>query len=110
MKTGLLSIKSSAEEAMRQLSTQISKRSGVSGSEVYAVIESFIDLIPERIMDGKIVRLGEFGSFSISLSSEGVDKAEDFTATNIKGNSLNFRPGKIFQKALDAADYKKVSE
>jgi len=81
---------------------------GLNSSEVYAVIESFIDLIPERIMDGKIVRLGEFGSFSISLSSEDVDKAEDFTASNIKGNSLNFRPGKIFQKALDAADYKKL--
>jgi len=102
--------KSSGEETTRQLATEISKRSGISSSEVFAVIESFIDLIPERISEGKIVRLGEFGSFSISLSSEGTEKAEDFNSSNIKGNSLNFRPGKIFQKVLNTVDYKKLSE
>lgn len=102
--------KSNGEETVRQLATEISKRSGLSSSEVFAVIEAFIDLVPERIAEGKIVRLGEFGSFSISLSSEGVEKAEDFNSSLVKGNSLNFRPGKIVQKVLDSVEYQKVSE
>jgi len=102
--------KSTGEETVRQLATEISKRNGLSTADVFAVLESFIDLVPERLAEGKIVRLGEFGSFSVSLSSEGVEKAEDFTAANVKSNSLNFRPGKLVQNALSTAEYKKVSE
>lgn len=102
--------KSTGEETVRQLATEISKRTNLSSAEVYAAIEAFIDLVPERLAEGKIVRMGDFGSFSISLSTEGVEKAEDFTAANIKGNSLNFRPGKLVQKVLDTVDYTKVAE
>jgi predicted histone-like DNA-binding protein len=100
--------KSTGEETVRQLATEISKRNGLSVADVFATIEALIDLVPERLEQGKIVRLGEFGSFSTSLSSEGVEKEENFTAANIKGNSLNFRPGKLVQKVLDGAEYKKA--
>jgi predicted histone-like DNA-binding protein len=102
--------KSTGEESTRQLATEISKRNGISVADVFATIEALIDLVPERLEQGKIVRLGEFGSFSTSLSSEGVEKQEDFTATNIKSNSVNFRPGKLVQKVLDTVDYTKVAE
>jgi predicted histone-like DNA-binding protein len=102
--------KSTGEESTRQLATEISKRNGISVADVFATIEALIDLVPERLEQGKIVRLGEFGSFSTSISSEGVEKQEDFTATNIKSNSVNFRPGKLVQKVLDTVDYTKVAE
>lgn len=102
--------KSNGEESVRQLATEISKRSGLSSVDVFAVIEAFIDLIPEKIAEGKIVRLGDFGSFNVTISSEGVEKAEEFTASLIRGNSLNFRPGKLVQKVLDTIEYSKVSD
>ncbi len=102
--------KSTSEETTRKLATEISKRTGLSVSDVIAVLEAFIDLIPERLIEGSIVRLGDFGSFNITLSSDGADKAEDFTPAMIKGNNLNFRPGKIIEKVLSTADYKKISE
>jgi len=102
--------KSTGEESVRQLATEISKRSGLSTSEVFAVIEAFIDLIPERISEGKIVRLGDFGNFSVSLSGDGAEKEEEFNSTFIKDISLNFHPGKVVQKVLDSVDYKKYSE
>lgn len=102
--------KSSGEETTRQLASEISKRNGLSSADVFAVLEAFIDLIPERLADGKIVSLGDFGSFSLTLSSEGAATAEEFTSALIKGNSLNFRPGKLIQKTLDTVDYVKVSD
>jgi predicted histone-like DNA-binding protein len=102
--------KSTGEETTRQLCTEISKRTGLSTSDVIAVVEAFIDLIPERLVEGNIVRLGDFGSFNITLSSDGADKAENFASSMIKGNSLNFRPGKIIEKVLSTADYKKIPE
>jgi predicted histone-like DNA-binding protein len=102
--------KSKDEQTTRQLATEISKRSGISVPDVMAVIESFIDLIPEKIADGNIVRIGDFGSFNLSISSEGTEKPEDFTASMIRSNSMNFRPGKIVQQVLDNVEYKKASE
>lgn len=102
--------KSTSEETTRKLATEISKRTGLSVSDVMAVLEAFIDLIPERLIEGAIVRLGDFGSFNLTLSSEGAATAEKFTQAMIKGNNLNFRPGKIVEKVLSTADYKLISE
>lgn len=102
--------KSNGEETVRQLASEISKRSGLSSVDVFAVIEAFIDLIPEKVAEGKIVRLGDFGSFNVTISSEGAEKAEEFTSALIRGNSLNFRPGKLVQKVLDTIEYSKVSD
>jgi predicted histone-like DNA-binding protein len=102
--------KSSGEETVRQLATEISKRTNLSTSEVFAAIEAFLDLVPERVAEGKIVRMGDFGSFSVSLSSEGTVTEAEFTAANVKGANLNFRPGKLFQKVIDTVDFTKSSE
>lgn len=102
--------RSISEETTRKLATEISKRTGSSVSDVMAVLEAFIDLIPERLLDGFIVRLGDFGSFNVTLSSEGVEKAEDFNQAMIKGVNINFRPGKVVEKVLSSADYKRISE
>jgi len=102
--------KSTGEETTRQFANEISKRTNLSTAEVFAALEAFLDLIPERISEGKIVRLGELGNFSISISSDGSEREEDFNATLIKGINLNFHPGKLVQKVLDTVDYAKVAE
>lgn len=102
--------KSHGEESIHQLSKEVSKRSGLSSSEVSAVLKTFIDLIPEKIAEGKIVRLGDFGSFYLTVQSEGVDNVEEFEVAKIKGNKLNFRSGKIVQETLKTVNYRKIEE
>ena len=99
---------SSGEITVRELSTQISKRSTVSTADVIAVLESLLEVLPERIAEGDIVRLGDFGSFNLTIRGKGSTKEEEVTTNNIIGNSLNFRPGKELQKALDTISYKKA--
>jgi len=101
--------KTSGEETTRKLATEISKRTNLSVSDVIAVIEAFIDLIPERLADGMIVRLGEFGSFYLTISSEGVEQPDDFNISMIKGYNINFRPGKEVGKVLNNIEYKKLA-
>ena len=100
--------KSSGEISLRDLANQISKRSTLSSVDVIAVLEAMLEVIPERISEGDIVRLGDFGSFSLTISSNGSEKEADVTASNIRDNSLNFRPGKHVQKILDVISYKKA--
>jgi hypothetical protein len=47
-------LKSSGEVTTRKLATEISKRTGLSVSDVIAVIAAFIDLIPEKIAGKEI--------------------------------------------------------
>jgi predicted histone-like DNA-binding protein len=72
-----------------------------------ATLEALIQVLPSEIAEGKIVQLGEFGSFGITLQSEGAETEEAFTASNIKRFSIRFRPGKIFKNTLNNAGYKK---
>lgn len=73
-----------------------------------AVLESLLEVLPERIAQSEIVRLGDFGSFNLTISSTGSEKEDDVTANNIQGNSLNFRPGKEVVKSLNNISYKKA--
>ena len=100
--------KSSGSVSMRQIAKQIAEISTVSTVDTMAVLEAFLQVIPNHIANGNIIRLGEFGSFSLTLKSEGSDTAESVTAANVKGTTLHFRPGKEFQAVLNNITFKKA--
>ena len=102
------SAKSNGKVGLRQLSNQISNISTVSSIDTMAVLEAMVQVIPENIADGKVVALGDFGNFRLTLQSEGAAKAVEVNASNIKGNKLRFLPGKEIKKVLNNIDYKKV--
>lgn len=93
---------------LRELARQIAARSTVSAADTLAVLESLLEVIPESLADGKIVRLGDFGSFSLTASSEGVVEAKDLTSHQIKKLSVKFRPGKEFSQQIEKAKVEKV--
>ena len=94
---------------LRQLAKEIADISTVSTIDTIAVIESFIQLIPKHIAQGKIVRLGEFGSYSIKIMSNGVENNDDFNCDMIKGVKIYFRPGKELKKELDDIEFQKIT-
>jgi predicted histone-like DNA-binding protein len=53
---------SDGEATLRQLSERIAEISTVSSIDTLAVLESLLTVIPRYLLDGKIVRLGDFGS------------------------------------------------
>ena len=58
---------------LRELADEIADISTVSTVDTIAVIESLIQLIPRHITKGEIVRIGDFGSLSCGILSNGVD-------------------------------------
>lgn len=101
--------KSAGEVTLRQLVKEISARSTVGGPDVMAVLESFLEVVPEKLAQGLIVRLGELGSFSGTVTSEGVSDAKTFTAANITSFSVRFIPGKELKRAIAAVDFEKTT-
>ncbi len=100
---------SSGDVTQRQLAKQVSAISTISTADTMAVIEAFLQVIPQALADGKIVRLGDFGSFSLQVSSEGSVDAPAVSKNQIKKVSVKFRPGKEFTNVTNTVDFNKVS-
>jgi predicted histone-like DNA-binding protein len=99
---------SSGEASLRNLADQIAEISTVSSIDTLAVLESLLQVIPDHLLQSRIVRLGDFGSFRLTLSSDGADTEADFNKSLIKKVRLNFRPGKLIGNSLKTAEYVKV--
>ena len=91
---------SSGEMSMRQVAKQISAISTVSTTDTVAVIEAFLTVVPQTLADGKIVRLGDFGSFSLNVNSDGAETSEKLGKTDIRKATVKFRPSKEFARTI----------
>ena len=89
---------------IRKIATEIAERTSISSTDSMAVLEALTQVLPFFLLDGNIVYLGDFGTFRISLRSDGADKPEDFTASNVTGYKLLFRSGKEFTAKLKNLD------
>lgn len=98
----------SGEASLRALVKEISARSTVSAADTMAVIESLLEVIPLNLAAGRIVRLGELGSFSVRIKSTGAETAEKCGKANIQAVKLHFRAGKEFTAVLDQIDFEKA--
>ncbi|VDH05184.1 putative DNA-binding protein [Bergeyella zoohelcum] len=81
------------EITLDQLTEKIEKISTVSGADIRAVLYALVDIIPSELANSQIVRVGELGSFRVSISSEGKVKEEEVTANSIKSSKILFTPG-----------------
>lgn len=74
---------------------------------MFAVLNDLTKVLSRHLADGKIVRFGDFGSFQISLSSEGAETAAKFNSSLIKGSKILFRPGIDLRDMLTTVKYEK---
>lgn len=95
---------------LRQLARRISRESTISMMDTIAVLEGLLQVVPDLLADGKIVKLGDLGTFRVTISSEGADIPDDFNSTFIKGLNVKFWPGVEFRDQLNQIKFKKVNE
>jgi len=93
---------------LRSLSNEIARISTVSTIDTIAVLEGLVQLLPDYLIDGRSVQLGDFGTFRLTLSSGGAETEEAFSTALIKKSKLHFRPGKLIRNALKTISYEKV--
>jgi predicted histone-like DNA-binding protein len=101
--------KSREELTFRKLSKEIAEGSTtVSDSDVLAVLNDLTKVLKRHLSNGEIVRFGDFGSFQVTITSEGAETAEKFHASLIKGGKVTFRPGVDLKEMLATLKYEKV--
>ncbi|MDL2222146.1 hypothetical protein LJC35_06300 [Parabacteroides sp. OttesenSCG-928-N08] len=90
---------------LEKLCNLISARSAISAADVKSVLDSLNWVFDLELRDGRIVQLGDLGSFRISLSSNGADTEEEFNAGFIRKSRLIFQPGKVLRDMLSEITY-----
>lgn len=99
---------SAGELTFDTLTRRISDRCTATRGDVLAVLEGCIHVIQDALEDGMIVRLGDFGSFQVSISSAGTLTEKAFADSNITGARIIFRPGEDLNETLANLTYTKV--
>ena len=100
--------KSTGDTTLRALSKAISLRSTVAPADTYAVLVALTEVMTEELADGKIVRMGDFGAFQVSVGSEGAATEAKFNPSMIKTKKVAFRPGIDLKEMLNNLKFTRV--
>ncbi|MCA9976257.1 MAG: HU family DNA-binding protein [Anaerolineales bacterium] len=101
-------VRSSGRTTQRNLAQKGARMSTLSAADLAAGLEVLLELIPEELMKGNIVDLGDFGSFRLSANTTGSDTLEEVKSYNIKSVNVRFTPGKAFKDAMNRATFEKL--
>ena len=80
-----------------------------SRADISAILYMAVDCMREMLLEGKKIRLGDLGDFSLLLSSKGAETADKFTAQNITNVKVQWEPGQQFKNLLADAEFNLVA-
>ena len=101
--------KARKELTFRELSKEISEGSTtVSDTDVMAVLNDLTKVLKRHLENGEMVRLGDFGTFQVALTSEGSETEEAFNSSLIKTKKIAFRPGIDLKDMLLTLKFEKM--
>ncbi|MDL2313004.1 HU family DNA-binding protein [Bacteroidales bacterium OttesenSCG-928-B11] len=101
--------KGRGELTFKKLSKEIAEGSTtVSDSDVLAVLNDLTKVLRRHLENGEIVRFGDFGTFQISINSDGAESEEKFHPSMIKRSKVAFRPGIDLREMLAVLKFEKM--
>ncbi len=96
------------------LADVISKQSTVTVHDVKAVISALEEHLVNYLLQGNSIRLGDLGSFRLTIRSGGAESEEAFDSNLIKGVSVRFTASRnmryLLSKSNPALKFRKERE
>ena len=80
-----------------------------SRADISAILYMAVDCMREMLLEGKKIRLGDLGDFSLLLGSKGAETADKFTAQNTTNVKVQWEPGQQFKNLLEDAEFNLVA-
>lgn len=102
--------KSNGMSDLGYLCKLISARSTVSSADVKAVLDSLNYVLDLELQAGRIVQLGEFGNFRLSVSSDGAETVKGFDSSLLREPKIIFTPGASLRETKKTAEFSRISE
>lgn len=101
-------VNSSGDVSLREMCERIQQSCTVTKADVHAVLVALEDVIVDALKGGEIIRLGDLGTFRVSLSSKGALTEKEYNTSLITRARILFRPGAILSEALANLTYTKL--
>ena len=103
--------KAQVKEVMnfRQFVAHIAEHGGHKRGQVKGVLSDMCSCLVEQLLEGKKIMLDDLGNFWLSLTSEGAESCEAFTAKNITVVRILFTTGEDFENLLGRASFNPVA-
>lgn len=102
------SLQMNGRSPQRKLALEAADRSTLSDADMDAAMTNLLALIPKHLAEGRVVDLGEFGTFRLTINTEGAETADVVTVRNIKKVGVRFTPGAAFKKMLEDVQFEKT--
>ncbi|MDR1064631.1 MAG: HU family DNA-binding protein [Azoarcus sp.] len=96
---------SSGTVTLKELAQEIEKQTAMTYADVSSVLISLTELLAKHLKTGQIIRLGDFGSFRLSISSEGKEMPEELTTRHVKGTRILFAPSVELKAEIQGVSY-----
>lgn len=93
---------------LNQIIEEISYASSLTDGDVLNAIRGLIRAMRTHLAAGRIVNLGELGSFRFEISSSGAATKEEFNQSNIKRAKFCYRPGSMVKDIQSNLRYERV--
>lgn len=90
--------KATSVTGLDEVCNLICARASFSRADVRSLIESLDWVMDHELRAGRTVKVGELGTFRLSLSSEGALTKKELTAHRIKKARVIFSPGAVLKE------------
>ena len=89
----------------KEVAKLVADETTLNRKEVEMALDQFQKILLRLLLDSHSVKLGDWGSFRLTCTGEGVSAAAEVTAKNIKGVKIRFTPGAEMRDALAKASF-----
>ena len=78
--------------SLESIAYEMKEKSSLSSGDIKSVLTNFVEAMRTSLYNGQSVNIRDFGVFSLSARTKGVDTEKECTAKNIMAVKINFRP------------------
>lgn len=92
---------------LKRLAKMIAMQCTVNRADCLAVLAALEDNIIMELQDGKIVQIGDLGTFQLGVHSLASLLQDEVSSNSVVKARLNFRPGEELKKMMNNLSYRK---
>lgn len=89
---------------LNDLAVTVANRCSLRRADVHGVLVALMDIIPEKLIEGSSIALGDLGTFCVNVKSDGVETEDELSPSVVKGVKIVYRPTKELKKKLRMID------
>lgn len=93
-----------------ELASLLSDGSTIRKANAYAVLVGLVELIKKELAAGRKVRLGDIGSLSVGVHSEGLELPDKLGEEKIKRRKIVYRAGRELKDMLTTLKFERIKD